>query len=687
MGVLRRSARLVVLGVIAAVVLATMLFPVVGGGGLLAAQISASESVLPAELQAGNAPAVTTVTDSTGKPIAYLYDQFRIPVPAAQISPAMKAAIVAIEDRRFFQHGGVDPVGTLRAIVNDAGGGARQGGSTLTQQYVKNYELYVAAKTDAERQAAVAPSFARKVREAELAVQLDHELSKDEILTRYLNLVYFGHAAYGVGAAAHTYFNTTAAALTVPQAALLAGMVQSPTQYDPVQHPDAAKARRDVVIEQLRQQGSISDADATAATAAPVGVVPHTGVPAEGCTAAGDAGYFCAYVLQYLDQAGLSLQQVMSGGYTVRTTLDPQALSVAKKAVDGQVPPNQPHVADVLAFVTPGAIAHQVTAMVANRTYGNARGQSSYGLPYRPENLGAGSVYKIFTAATALEEGVAGIDTQIDVPASGYLSPIYKDASGHSIPVRNAEQGLAPQLSLTDALAQSPNTAFVKLEESTSVPPIVDMALRLGMTSLDDPVSDSPGAPSLADRVKAEKQASFTLGVTPTSALELANVGATLASHGTWCPPTPIVSVTDQNGAPVPVKQAACTRAVDPGLADTLLSGLSKDVGPGGTGAAAAAAAGWNRPIAAKTGTTQNSESGAFVGIIPQLSGASIVFDDSSSPRPICDGTPPRSCSNGTLFGGDTPARTFFQAAKGVLAGAPVLPLPPPDPRYLDARQ
>ncbi len=664
-----------------------MLFPVVGGGGLLAAQISASESVLPAELQAGNAPAVTTVTDSTGKPIAYLYDQFRVPVPAAQISPAMKAAIVAIEDRRFFQHGGVDPVGTLRALVNDAGGGARQGGSTLTQQYVKNYELYVAAKTDAERQAAVASSIARKVREAELAVQLDHELSKDEILARYLNLVYFGHAAYGVGAAAHTYFNTTAAGLTVPQAALLAGMVQSPTQYDPVQHPDAAKARRDVVIEQLRQQGAISDADATAATAAPLGVVPHPGAPAEGCTAAGDAGYFCAYVLQYLDQAGLSLQQVMSGGYTVRTTLDPQALSVAKKAVDGQVPPNQPHVADVLAFVAPGANTHQVTAMVANRTYGNARGQSSYGLPYRPENLGAGSVYKIFTAATALEEGVAGIDTQIDVPPSGYLSPIYKDASGHPIPVRNAEQSLAPQLSLTDALAQSPNTAFVKLEESTSVPPIVDMALRLGMTSLDDAVSDSPGAPSLADRVKAEKQASFTLGVTPTSALELANVGATLASHGTWCPPTPILSVTDQNGAPVPVKQAACTQAVDPGLADTLLNGLSKDVAPGGTGAAAAAAAGWNRPIAAKTGTTQNSESGAFVGIIPQLSGASIVFDDSSSPRPICDGTPPRSCSNGTLFGGDTPARTFFQAAKGVLAGAPVLPLPPPDPRYLDARQ
>ncbi len=270
---MRASMRLVVLGVIAAVVLATMMFPVVGGVGLLAAQVSAAESALPAELQAGEAPSATTVTDSTGKPIAYLYDQFRIPVQSAQISSAMKAAMVAIEDRRFFDHGGVDLVGTVRALVNDAAGGARQGGSTLTQQYVKNYELYVAATTDAERQAAVAPSLARKLREAELAVQVNAELSKDEILTRYLNLVYFGHGAYGVEAAAQAYFGTTAAALTVPQAALLAGMVQGPTEFDPVQHPDTAKQRRDVVIEQLRQQGSITDADASTATADPLGVV------------------------------------------------------------------------------------------------------------------------------------------------------------------------------------------------------------------------------------------------------------------------------------------------------------------------------------------------------------------------------------------------------------------------------
>ena len=682
--VIRGCARLAVFALAAALVLAVMTFPAVAGAGLLAAQVSETP-VSASSPQNGGAPLATTVTDDAGHPIAYFYDQYRKPVASAQISSAMKASIVAVEDRRFFDHGGVDPVGTVRALVNDAGGGSRQGGSTLTQQYVKNYELYVVATTDAERRAAVAPSVARKIREAELAVQLDNQLSKDEILTRYLDIVYFGRGAYGVGAAAQVYFGTTADTLTVPQAALLAGMVQSPSDDDPVRHPDAARARRNLVISELQQQGSISPADAAAATAAPLGVVGNPQAPAAGCTGAGDAGFFCAYVQQYLQQAGLSAQQLATGGYTVRTTLDPAALTAAKAAVDGQVPSGTPHVADVFALVAPGQDAHRVTALAANRTYGNAPGDSSYGLPYEPENLGAGSVYKIFTAATALEEGVAGIDTVLDVPPSGYLSPIYKDGSGHPVPVRNAEESIAPQLSLTDALAQSPNTAFVKLEESTGIAPVVDMAQRLGMTSLSDPVSGDPGAPSIADRVKAEAQASFTLGVTPTSDLELANVGATLASHGTWCPPTPIDSVTGPDGAPVPIQQAACRQAVDPGLADTLLSGLSHDDRPGGTSAASAAAAGWHQPIAAKTGTTQISESGAFVGITPQLAGASIVFDDSASPRPICDGSPPRSCGSGTLFGGGAPARTFYRAATDVLGDQPALPLPPVDPRYLQA--
>ncbi|WP_245707738.1 transglycosylase domain-containing protein [Pseudonocardia oroxyli] len=680
MGRLVGVRKLLVLGVAAGVLLAGMLFPVAGGIGLLAASVSDSAVGSHTDLETGVLPAVTTVKDRNGATIASLYQQYRVPVDSDRIAPAMKAAIVAIEDRRFYEHGGFDPIGALRALVNNSNGGATQGASTLTEQYVKNYDLYVAAQTDAERRAAVAPSYARKLKEAELAVSLDHDLSKDEILTRYLNLVYFGHGAYGVQAAAQAYFGVDAAALTVPQAALLAGMVQSPAEYDPVNHPEAATGRRNVVIEALAAQGSIPD---TSAEAQPLGVVANPSVPAEGCIGAGDAGYFCDYVLDYLRKAGFPTDRLSGGGYTVTTTLDPDALAKTKAAVDEQVPPTQPHVANVMSVVAPGADAHQVVAMAANRTFGNKEGESSYGLPYEPENMGAGSVYKIFTAATAMEQHLVGIDTVISVPPSGYTSPIYRNGAGRPIPVGNAGN-YRTALTLQDALAESPNTAFVKLEESTGVPPVVDMAVRLGLTSLaETPYSGKAGTPSIADVMKQQKQASFTLGVTPTSALELANVQATLASHGTWCPPTPLLSVTDRAGAAVPVTQQACTQALDPAIADTLMTGLSKDDAAGGTSAAAAGQMGWNRPIAAKTGTTQEYKSAAFVGATPQLAGAAIVFDDSASPKPICDGSPPRSCGGGNIYGGKAPARTFYRAFGDILAAQPVAPLPPTDPAYL----
>ncbi len=207
----------------------------------MAAEVAQSAEGSTSDLESGVLPSASTVTDSSGNPIAYLFDQYRVPVNAAQISPAMKAAIVAIEDKRFYQHGGFDPLGAARALVNNSNGGATQGASTLTEQYVKNYDLYVAATTDAQRKAAVAPSYARKLKEAELAISLDHRVGKDDILADYLNVVYFGNGAYGIGAAARTYFGTTADQLTVPQAALLAGMVQSPSDYDPVVHPRCAK--------------------------------------------------------------------------------------------------------------------------------------------------------------------------------------------------------------------------------------------------------------------------------------------------------------------------------------------------------------------------------------------------------------------------------------------------------------
>jgi membrane peptidoglycan carboxypeptidase len=207
------------------------------------------------------------------------------------------------------------------------------------------------------------------------------------------------------------------------------------------------------------------------------------------------------------------------------------------------------------------------------------------------------------------------------------------------------------------------------------------MAYRLGMRqSLN--FKDAQGR-TIADAVKKEKRGSYTLGAEPTSPLDLANVGATLMSGGKWCPPTPIDAILDRNGRPVSVREVSCEQAVPEGLANSLAVGLSKDDQPGGTSYAAAQAAHWNRPLLGKTGTTQNNRSAGFLGATPQYSGAVLVWPDGSHPAPICDTTPPRLCSNGDIFGGKVPARTWFDAMVPLHEGLPILPLPPTEPRYM----
>ena len=675
--------------VLAGVVTAGMAFPAAAGLGVLSNEAGDSVSSSSADLVGNQPPLTTTLTDSDGQPIAYLFDQNRTNVTNDQISPAMKAAILAIEDRRFYEHEGVDWQGTLRAVIaNSASGDVVQGASTLTQQYVKNYMLYVEAQTEAERLKATEQTPARKLKEARIALQLERQLSKDEILNRYLNIVFMGNGSYGVAAAARTYFNTTPDKLTVPQAALLAGMVRSTTQFDPIQHPKTATQRRNLVIDQMRQQGMINDQQAQQASSSPLGVSnPLVQIP-NGCIGAGDTGFFCKYVVQYLTEAGFSTEQINRGGYTIKTTLDRDAMRELKKSVD-RVPPDAPSVANAMAMVEPGQDRHRVLAMGANRTFGLDADteQTSYGLPYQPVNLGAGSVYKIFTAATALEKGL-GINYRMDIPPSGYASPIYLDGSARPIPVANAGS-YPPVLSMQDALATSPNTGFIKLEEYTGIPDVVDMSVRLGLKSLAttpfaDPNTGQRTGKSIAQVTKDQKLASFTLGTTPTSVLELSNVAATLFSGGKWCPPTPIDSITDSSGKPVPFTEEPCKQAVDPGLANTLVTGLSKD-DVSGTSAAAARAAGWNRPMLGKTGTTQQHKSAAFVGAVPQMAGAVITFDNSDSPRPLCDsGAAPFPCGEGNIFGGKTPAETWYGAMNPLLTGQPALPLPPTAPRYLE---
>ena len=231
---------------LAGILVAGTVAPAAIGAGLLSNQVSDSVDAISAQLAAADPPLTTTVTDRDGTPIATLWAQYRLPVTSAGIATTMKAAIIGIEDRRFYTEGGVDMQGTLRAAVNDTAGGALQGASTITQQYVKNYLVNVVDRTNPIAQEEDREdSLARKLREAKMAVQLNNTTSKDDILANYLNVVEFSGTVYGVGAAAKAYFGTTPDKLTVPQAALLAGMVNNPSVYNPYTHADRALQRRE----------------------------------------------------------------------------------------------------------------------------------------------------------------------------------------------------------------------------------------------------------------------------------------------------------------------------------------------------------------------------------------------------------------------------------------------------------
>jgi len=394
--------------------LAGLLFPAVGGIGLLSNKTSDTLLSVSSELVQEQVPQMSTMLDAVGKPIAYLYDPNgrRTVVGADKISDAMKVAIVSIEDKRFYEHSGVDWRGTARAFfTNSSAGATQQGASTLTQQYVKNYELLVVAQNDAERRAATEPTIARKVKEIRVAAALDQQLGKQEILTRYLNIVPFGSGAYGIQSAAQTYFGINAANLNVPQSAMLAGMVQS-SSVTPYTNPNAVLARRNVVLDTMQTNGVLNATDTTNAKATPLGVLAQPRTVPNGCIGAVDAqstGFFCTYALKYLTDAGISPDQVNKGGYTIKTTLDPTVQASTKTATIKYAPADLPNIASVMDIVAPGQTSHKVLAMADSRTYGYdaAAKQTSLLQTAKLESDGAGSIFKIFTTAAAMEKGLS----------------------------------------------------------------------------------------------------------------------------------------------------------------------------------------------------------------------------------------------------------------------------------------
>ncbi|MFI5509132.1 transglycosylase/D,D-transpeptidase PonA2 [Mycobacterium sp. NPDC051804] len=676
----------------AGVLLAALMFPFAGGIGLFsnrAADVVANGS---AQLIEGEVPQVSTMVDAAGRPIARLYSQRRFQVPSEKIANTMKLAIVSIEDKRFAEHNGVDWQGTLTGVSGYLSGNVNaRGGSTIEQQYVKNYQLLVTAQTDAERRAAVELTPARKLREMRMALALDAMLPKAEILTRYLNLVYFGNGAFGVQDAAQTYFGINASQLTWPQAALLAGMVKSTSLFDPYTNAQAAIERRNVVLNTMIENLPDRATELRAAKAEPLGVLPRPREMPGGCVAAGDNGFFCDYVLDYLAKAGISKEQVARGGYLIRTTLDPTVQASVKSAIDKFASPTLDGVASVMNVIRPGKDAHHVTAMASNRTYG-LNGDAHETVQQQPFSLvgdGAGSIFKIFTTAAALEMGL-GINAQLQVPGSvqarGLGSSDTPGCPKETWCVKNAGN-YRGSMNVTDALATSPNTAFARLIQQVGVPRAVDMAVRLGLRSYALPGTarsyDPESNESLADYIKRQNIGSFTLGPFQLNALELANVAATLASGGVWCPPSPIDKIFDRRGKEVPVVSQPCEQVVPEGLANTFANALSKDDQSPGTAAGAAASVNWSLPMSGKTGTTESHRSSGFVGFTNRYAAANYIFDDSSSPSGICS-FPLRECGGGDLYGGNEPARTWFAAMEPIADDFGDIRLPPTDPRYVD---
>ena len=675
---------------LAAVIAAGLMFPVVGGIGLMSNRASDVVANGSAQLVEGDIPAVSTMTDSQGNPIAWLYTQRRFEVPSEQIANTMKLAIVSIEDKRFAEHNGVDWQGTLTGLSGYLSGNLdTRGGSTIEQQYVKNYQLLVVAQTDAEKRAAIETTPARKLREIRMALTLDKTLTKPEILTRYLNLVSFGNGAFGVQDAAQTYFGINASELNWQQAALLAGMVQSTSVLNPYTNPEGALARRNVVLDTMIENVPQEAEALRAARDQPLGVLPQPKELPRGCIAAGDRAFFCDYALDYLARAGLSKDQVAKGGYLIKTTLDPNVQATVKSAVNQFAPADTAGVASVMSVIRPGKEAHPVLAMASNRTYGlnTEAGETMQPQPFSLAGNGAGSVFKIFTVAAAMEMGM-GINSQLPVPAAFQAKGLGSSSSPGCPPatwcVRNAG-GYRDSMSVTDALATSPNTAFAKLISQIGVQRAVDMSVRLGLRSYALPGTardyDPESNESLADFVKRQNIGSFTLGPIEVNGLELSNVAATLASGGVWCPPNPIAQVFDRHGNEVAVTTETCEQVVPEGLANTLANAMSEDDRGSGTAAGAAGSAGWNLPMSGKTGTTESNRSSAFLGFTSEFAAANYIYDDSTQPSELCS-FPLRQCGSGNLFGGNEPARTWFTAMKPLTPDTVVLP--PTDPRYVD---
>lgn len=621
-----------ILGSVAVVTLAvTVLATTVVGAAVVGGSIATVGNVLdhvtipPAPAQART----TFLFDDTGEHLTNLHAGInRIPIPLGAISPMFRHAVIAIEDRNFYHEGGVSVIGTIRAAFQDlAHHSLVQGGSTITQQYVK--QIYTGSQ----------PTFSRKIKEALIAERLSHLYSKNQILNRYLNTVYFGNGAYGAQAAAETYFSKPASQLTAGQSALLAGLVQSPASYDPVVYPGQAQRRRNVVLEAMARQGYLTLADAANLEARHFKLhLQRSGVDST------PAAYFVRYATHAMQQR-FGYNQTFTGGLKVTTTLDPTMQAAAERAVASHLLlPTDPSAALVAIDPTSGAIR----AMVGGRDFTHVK----FNLATQAMRQ-EGSAFKTFTLTAAVEQGISlnsiwrgppqltvgdqrCVDTTTNTP---WNVSNFADESAGTMPLRSA-------------IAGSVNTIFAQVVTTVGPPAVVDVAHRMGITS------------------KLQPFCSITLGSQATTPLQMADAYATLASNGVHHRPQVLAKVVAPGGKVLAQLDPTGNQALTPEVAATVTSAL-QGVIQFGTGTAANI----GRPEAGKTGTGQNFQDAWFCGYVPQLATCVWVgYPAGEIPMQGIEGF-------ADVFGGSIPALIWHDFMAAALANTPVqdFPVPPPD--------